>query len=174
MSYSLTDRAKKFAAEKHAGQFRRATGEPYITHPEAVEKLLAEYKSSHHIDELCAAAYLHDTLEDTDATIEELDREFGSLVASLVYELTNDAAVRAGFEDKEAYMNAKLLFMTPYALDIKLCDILANLIDSPTSSQRQWLRHRYEFLFGNGQLPRKLTATQIRILDRIGRELELV
>ncbi len=72
--------AYKFGAAAHEGQTRR-TGEPYITHPVAVAQELADM----HLDsEAIMAAILHDTVEDTDATLAEIEEQFGNEVALLV------------------------------------------------------------------------------------------
>ncbi len=72
--------AYKFGAAAHEGQTRK-TGEPYITHPVAVAQELAEM----HLDsEAIMAAILHDTVEDTDATLAEIEQQFGNEVALLV------------------------------------------------------------------------------------------
>jgi len=72
--------AYEFGAEAHAGQSRK-TGEPYITHPVAVAQELAEM----HLDaQAITAAILHDTVEDTSATLDDIAERFGSEVALLV------------------------------------------------------------------------------------------
>jgi guanosine-3',5'-bis(diphosphate) 3'-pyrophosphohydrolase len=81
--------ALDYATQAHAGQ-TRSGGEPYIGHPVRVANTIQKYKQSHNIDALIAAAYLHDTIEDTDTTHEALQDLFGGLVASLVLELTSD------------------------------------------------------------------------------------
>lgn len=123
--------AIQFANEKHAGQVRKGSGIPYISHPIAVSYLVAAYKSSRHLVALLVAAILHDCLEDTDATFEEIARRFGPMVASLVQELKNDdeEIARVG---KLAYHTKKMLGMSSYALVIKLCDRLHNISDNPT------------------------------------------
>ena len=74
------NRAYEFGAAAHEGQTRK-TGEPYISHPVAVAQSLAEmYLDS----EAVMAAILHDTVEDTDATLEQIEENFGSEVALLV------------------------------------------------------------------------------------------
>ena len=73
-------RAYEFAKEAHEGQFRRS-GEPYIIHPVAVAKILAGLHMDH---ETLMAALLHDVIEDTAATKEQLTEHFGSAVAELV------------------------------------------------------------------------------------------
>ena len=78
---SLLDRAIVFAVRAHAGTERRGKGFPYIVHPmEAVEIVATITRDQ----ELLAAAVLHDTVEDTDVTIEQIQAEFGDRVASFV------------------------------------------------------------------------------------------
>ena len=78
---SLLDRAIIFAVRAHAGTERRGKGFPYIVHPmEAVEIVATMTKDQ----ELLAAAVLHDTVEDTDTTVEQIREEFGDRIASLV------------------------------------------------------------------------------------------
>ncbi len=80
----LLERAYIFAREKHEGQYR-ASGEPYIIHPIEVAKLLTVLK----VDvETLAAALLHDVLEDTDTTYDQLVKYFGERVAKLVFGVT--------------------------------------------------------------------------------------
>ena len=81
-----------FATEQHDGQVRRGTDLPYITHPIAVSYIVAQFKRSRHLSELVAAAILHDVLEDTATSFADLAARFTPLVASLVHELTSDAA----------------------------------------------------------------------------------
>ncbi|TWT25848.1 HD domain-containing protein [Planomicrobium sp. CPCC 101110] len=77
----LTDNAIQFAAIKHAGQVRKSTNIPYITHPFAVAMMLQAERQP---EEVVAAGLLHDTLEDTDTTKEELLELFGEKVYRLV------------------------------------------------------------------------------------------
>lgn len=77
----LIEKAIKFAAKAHEGQVRKATDIPYITHPFAVGLLLQQANCS---KEVIAAGILHDTIEDTSVTYEQLIEEFGQKVANLV------------------------------------------------------------------------------------------
>lgn len=77
----LIRKAIDFAAKAHLGQVRKGTDLPYITHPFNVGLILV---SAGCPEPVCAAGFLHDTLEDTDATDEELTREFGQEIAGLV------------------------------------------------------------------------------------------
>ena len=77
----LLDRAIVFAVRAHAGTERRGKGFPYIVHPMEAMEIVATMTRD---QELLAAAALHDTVEDTDVTIEQIQAEFGDRVASLV------------------------------------------------------------------------------------------
>src|SRR5262245_40101746 len=90
---ALVMRALEFAAKKHSTQRRKdADASPYINHPIALMHVLC-------IDGgitdpvILAAAALHDTIEDTETTGEELEREFGSAIASIVAEMTDDKSL---------------------------------------------------------------------------------
>lgn len=78
---TLIEKAIVFAAVAHDGQKRKSSHIPYITHPYAVGMLLLKENCS---EETVAAGILHDTLEDTDVTYEEIEKEFGEKVAKLV------------------------------------------------------------------------------------------
>jgi (p)ppGpp synthase/HD superfamily hydrolase len=73
--------AVRFAAEAHSGQFRKGSRVPYLVHPLNVAKILLDHGCPDH---LAIAGLLHDTVEDTDATIEEIRTIFGDTVARLV------------------------------------------------------------------------------------------
>jgi len=78
---SLLDRAIVFAVRAHAGTERRGKGFPYIVHPMEAMEIVATMTAD---QELLAAAVLHDTVEDTDVTLEQIRAEFGERVAALV------------------------------------------------------------------------------------------
>ena len=78
---SLLDRAIMFAVKAHAGTERRGKGFPYIVHPMEAVEIVATITPD---QELLAAAALHDTVEDTDVTIDHIRAEFGDRIASLV------------------------------------------------------------------------------------------
>ena len=81
LNTDLLDRAVVFAVRAHAGTERRGKGFPYIVHPMEAVEIVATMTND---PELLAAAVLHDTVEDTDVTVEQLRAEFGERVASLV------------------------------------------------------------------------------------------
>lgn len=155
-------KAIRLAEAWHAGQVRKGSNLPYVTHPVAVSYLLAKYKLSHRLEELLVAAILHDVMEDCGVSYEELEREFGTLVASLVQELTNDPAeiARVG---KLEYQSAKLLTMSSWGLVLKLVDRLNNISDQPTAK----MIHDTLELMARLRTYRPLTRTQQRIVADI-------
>ena len=78
---TLFDKAVLFAVRAHAGTERRGKGCPYISHPMEAAEIVATITPD---PELLAAAILHDTVEDTSVTVEDIRREFGDRIASLV------------------------------------------------------------------------------------------
>lgn len=78
----LLDRAIIFAVHAHHNTERRGKGFPYIVHPMEAVEIVSTITSD---QELLAAAALHDTIEDTDVTVEDIRREFGDRVADLVH-----------------------------------------------------------------------------------------
>lgn len=77
----MIEKAFQFALAKHEGHYRKGTNIPYITHPFAVGMILKHHQYS---DKIVAAGILHDTLEDTDTTQDELLKQFGQEVLELV------------------------------------------------------------------------------------------
>ena len=120
-------RAYDLAHRQHMGQFRKS-GEPYITHPLAVALVLAEYGLDR---DTIVAGILHDTVEDTDLTLEEVENDFGSDVAALIDGVTKLDRVR--FRSKESAQAATIRKMVVAmaqdvrVLLIKLADRLHNL-----------------------------------------------
>ena len=80
---TLLDRAIEFAVHAHAGTERRGKGFPYIVHPMEAMEIVSTITAD---QELLAAAALHDTIEDTDVTVEDIRAQFGDRVATLVEE----------------------------------------------------------------------------------------
>ena len=119
------EKAKERAIEKHKLQWRKFSNEPYHAHPLRVAKTVMKYTRN---ADIIAAAYLHDTVEDTKTTYEELDAEFRPKVSNIVKELTS---IPADLEKvgKTAYLIKKMNSMSPEALLIKLADRLDNLGD---------------------------------------------
>lgn len=163
-----SEEALQYATQAHAGQ-TRAGGDPYITHPMRVADHIKQYKKSHNLDALISAAYLHDTVEDTDTTHEALHDLFGGLVASLVKELTSDPE-QIKQMGKAQYLAHKMAAMSSYALVIKLADRLDNVKDITTARTPQW-RQKYknetEHILNYIEKTRALSGTHQKLIGLI-------
>jgi guanosine-3',5'-bis(diphosphate) 3'-pyrophosphohydrolase len=137
--------ATLFAADKHRGQKRKdAQKTPYINHPIYVVNLMAGVGGITDI-ELLQAGMLHDTVEDTDATPEEIETHFGYTVRSLVMEVTDDKSLEKQERKRRQIERAPRL--SPRAKIIKLADKIANLTDILTSPPAHWpLERRQQYL----------------------------
>lgn len=139
-SAEAEQRALEFATTKHSGQSRRNSGEPYVNHPIRVASTVRELCGVEESREcgMYIAALLHDTLEDTDATKEEIVEQFGKEVYWLVHALTNDKELIKGI-GKTAYLRDKVANMSTASLFIKACDRLDNITDiKPADSGDKW------------------------------------
>lgn len=161
----LVLKAHRFSDAKHAGQVRKGSGHPYASHPLAVSYIVAAFKQSKRLEEILCACILHDTLEDTDTTFQELAAEFTPLVASLVLELTNDPEQVAQLGKLE-YQKKKLVGLSSYGLVIKLADRLHNIRDSPSLSMVEDTVKLMLHL----RMKRNLTKPQTLLLVEIERE----
>lgn len=136
-----------FAKCKHDEiyQTRKGTGVPYFIHPKGVALIVL--KNGGNTDQI-KAALLHDTLEDTHTSDEELRVCFGEHVQSLVRELTNQR-YKIDEIGKEAYMTEKLMKLSNEALLVKLADMLYNLNDHPTEAQEVRMLHNISALIAD-------------------------
>lgn len=164
---STSENALEFAKKMHSGQYR-CDGTEYITHPMRVADYVSSFKESKDMETLLASAYLHDTLEDTSATYYDLVSNFGSQVASVVLELTNDEDLKREL-GKTKYLEIKMKNMSSWALVIKLCDRLDNVSD--LKDRDECFRNKYaretaeilDYLLNN----RELSSTHLCIIKRI-------
>ncbi len=125
----LVEKARRYATSAHAriGQFRKYTLQPYDVHLRAVARLVASVSGDH---ALVAASWLHDTVEDTPATFEELEQEFGADVVNLVKELTDVSKPGDGNRAaRKAIDRQHIALASPRAKTIKLADLLDNCED---------------------------------------------
>ncbi len=137
--------AAHFAARKHRHQRRKdAEASPYINHPIGVATLLAQ--EAEITDVVCLqAALLHDTIEDTDATADELEALFGSEVLQVVCEVTDDKSLPQAERKRRQVAHAPDL--SPRARLIRLADKISNLRDlSPTAPTGWSLDRKREYL----------------------------
>lgn len=165
----LTDiekRAWEYAKLKHHGVFRKFQGASYFEgHVAKVFGLLKQVDTD---PTLGCAALLHDTIEDTDATWEDIKEIFGKRVANFVQELTSDEE-KINLKGKKDYLLDKMVEMSDGALLIKLCDRLQNISDSYNASER--FRDNYyketRYIIDSLKKERRLNRKQMRIVQQI-------
>jgi guanosine-3',5'-bis(diphosphate) 3'-pyrophosphohydrolase len=141
---ALLFRALAFAAHKHRDQRRKdAEASPYINHPIALAEVLAG-EGGVADPEVLAAALLHDTIEDTDTSLEELRREFGGRVAAMVAEVTDDKNLPKA--ERKRLQIEHAAGISPGAKLVKLADKICNLRDVSDRPPAQWdLQRRQEY-----------------------------
>jgi guanosine-3',5'-bis(diphosphate) 3'-pyrophosphohydrolase len=169
---ALVLKAAAFAAEKHRDQRRKDRhATPYINHPIALAQILA-VEGDVQDAEVIAAAILHDTIEDTNTTEDELRRVFGETIASMVAEVTDDTTA-----DKKTRKNLQIQH-APHLSDgaklVKLADKIANLRDMAHNPPHDWgTVRRREYFDWAGQVIDGLRGTHAALearFDEIVRE----
>lgn len=120
---NIIEKAMEFAAVKHEGQFRKGTNIPYIIHPFGVAFILQKGKQS---DEVIAAGLLHDTLEDTDTTEDELREYFGEEILKLV-KAASEPDKSLSWEERKQHTIAELPNRSNEELAVIIADKLHNL-----------------------------------------------
>lgn len=137
-------RACSFAADKHRDQRRKDAGAtPYINHPLEVAGLLADHGVTD--VEVLMAAVLHDTIEDTDATAEEVEAHFGPRVRRIVEEVTDDKSLNWKARKETQIVNAKNA--SSQAKLVKIADKICNLRDLKQRPPKGWDRARCDRYF---------------------------
>jgi guanosine-3',5'-bis(diphosphate) 3'-pyrophosphohydrolase len=134
----LLQKAMSFALAKHSGQTRKSWRVPYVFHVMDVTYQLGKLGIEDEIT-LCSAV-LHDTLEDTETTYNELIDNFGDQVATLVCELTCLVS-----DDKEKYIQSfgHIDYTTTSALVIKLADRTCNIQDCIAAGKHKWAKNMF-------------------------------
>jgi len=119
-------KAIQFATMAHAGQTRKYTDEPFIMHPLRVAEKVQPFAFS---DDMVVAAVLHDTVEDTQVTIEEIHQEFGKIVGIIVGQLTNKSKLMKDKNRRERKIIdvAQAADMNVISQIIRLADMADNL-----------------------------------------------
>jgi GTP diphosphokinase / guanosine-3',5'-bis(diphosphate) 3'-diphosphatase len=137
--------AASFAAKKHANQRRKGeTAEPYINHPLEAANILAGVGGVTDPD-ILAAALLHDTVEDTGTTAEEIAQTFGRRVCDFVTEVTDDKSLPKDVRKEKQVEHAPHL--STGAKQIKLADKISNISDITNNPPRDWsMQRRIEYV----------------------------
>jgi len=154
-----------FAADKHRRQRRKdAEASPYINHPIALARVLTvEAGLSDPL--LLAAAVLHDTLEDTETTYEELRERFGAAVASTVLEVSDDKTLPK--EERKRLQIEHAAHISRRAKLVKLADKICNVRDVASSPPHGWpLERRREYFDWAKAVVDRMRGTQ-RKLERL-------
>jgi guanosine-3',5'-bis(diphosphate) 3'-pyrophosphohydrolase len=137
--------AVAFAADKHRNQRRKdAEASPYINHPIALANVLANEGGVQDVTVLCAAV-LHDTIEDTETTADELRALFGDQVAAVVLEVTDDKSLDKAQRKQLQIEHAA--HCSPQAKLVKLADKICNLRDLVASPPADWSAERKQAYF---------------------------
>ena len=158
----VLSKAYYFAKEAHKGQ-KRASGEEYFTHPCAVAEILIGLGMDYYT---IAAAFLHDVIEDTPVTEEDIRREFGETVLTLVMGVTKLDKIEFKSHEEEQAENFKKIFVSMAkdirVIIIKLADRLHNMRSLNFLSQERQLRMAHETLEIYAPLAGRLGISQIK------------
>ena len=138
---SIISTATEFATKAHNGQYRKYTGEPYVTHPLEVCFRLSTFMSN---EAVLAAAILHDTVEDTDATIEQINDLFGEEVASYVWYLTKPPTFVGNRAHRKNLCSDRLRQAPKLARLIKVFDLWHNSESIRVHDPKFWLTFKQE------------------------------
>lgn len=128
---SIILEAARFAKAKHFGVFRKHSNQPYIVHPARVAGVISYLPNS--TEEMVAAAWLHDVVEDCDVSHHEIFIKFGHYVSNLVAELTNPSKLYPNWprRKRKALDLEHARAMHKEAKMIKMVDRIDNLLDYP-------------------------------------------
>ncbi len=137
---SLVVRALAFAAEKHRDQRRKdRVASPYINHPIALTNILLNEGGVGEVDVRCAAL-LHDTVEDTETTPDELERHFGARIRAIVLEVSDDRSLPKAERKQRQIEHASSI--SREAKLVKLADKISNVRDLAHSPPADWTEER--------------------------------
>ncbi|MBO5955497.1 MAG: bifunctional (p)ppGpp synthetase/guanosine-3',5'-bis(diphosphate) 3'-pyrophosphohydrolase [Clostridia bacterium] len=172
----LVSKAFNYAKEKHEGQLR-VSGEPFFTHPIAVANILADMELD---SSSVAAALLHDVVEDTDVTDEDITREFGETIALLVAGVTKLGKIAYTSNEDQQIENLRKMFLAMArdvrVIVIKLADRLHNmrtLKSMPEHKQREKARETLEVFaplahrLGMSKIKMELEDLSLKYIDPI-------
>lgn len=142
---SLLVRATAFAAHKHKDQRRKdEASSPYINHPVSLADVLVHEGRVHDVNTI-AAALLHDTIEDTETTAEEVEAQFGVTIRSIVEEVTDDKSL-GRIACKQMQID-RAPFLSTQARAVKLADKICNLRDVVVNPPAGWDLQRRQGYF---------------------------
>jgi len=161
----LVLKAVEFAAHKHTNQRRKdARASPYINHPIALAQILRDEGG---VDDpvVIAAALLHDTVEDTETSYQELRGQFGARVADIIAEVTDTKWLQKG--SRKRLQISKASKASEGARLVKLADKIANLRDIIASPPADWsLTRKREYFDWAKQVVDHVRGTNLKLERR--------
>lgn len=159
---SLMLRALAFAARKHSDQRRKgASASPYINHPIALATVLCSEGGVSDVRVICGAL-LHDTVEDTQTTPQELEEHFGAEIRHIVAEVTDDKSLPKA-ERKELQIQ-HAAHSSPEAKLVKLADKICNLRELVDDPPKDWdLRRQKEYFDWAKEVGKQLRGTNSKL-----------
>ena len=164
----MLDEVLKFATTAHGDQKRKYTNDPYIVHPIAVSEIV---KTVAHTDEMVAAALLHDVVEDTPVTIDEIKDKFGSKVAELVGWLTDISRPEDGNRKTRKTLDREHSAEAPAdAQTIKLADLIHNTKSIEKHDPHFWKVYKQEKIALLGVLTKGDPALRKIAQEQVGGE----
>jgi HD superfamily phosphodiesterase len=176
---SILERAEALAEHAHRGQVRKGTSDPYVDHPRAVARIVADAGGG---DEPVAAALLHDVVEDAGVPIADIERDFGAVVARAVRDLSEDKSRTWEARKRHTLLELPRL-ESPSAL-VALADKLDNLrrlhgeaeahgallwerFNAPFTRQRRYYRSLGHAFEARADLPTGLVAELRTLVDAL-------
>ena len=158
----LEDIAKNIAEKWHKGQYRKDNKTPYIVHPKNVVKLLKLWGVDN--DEQFAVAWMHDLLEDTEISKNDILKIFGSKVLKDIEILSNDKT-----KDKQEWLNDLADKAEDYIIIIKMADRISNVYDFLNSGNTKYAE---EYLHKADKIIRKLKKNKSVISQKVQKSVK--
>jgi guanosine-3',5'-bis(diphosphate) 3'-pyrophosphohydrolase len=161
--------AIRFAAERHRDDRRKGqTAAPYINHPIAVAEQLAAHGLGDDLD-LLMAAVLHDVIEDTDASFEDVRSQFGPRVAGIVQEVSDDKSIEK--EERRQLVVDTIAHKSRAARLVKLSDLIANVHDVVHHPPQWTLERKLNYLRWAEQIAAAVVGTHAGLETVLAGEL---
>lgn len=160
----MTNEFLEFATQKHQGQVRKYTNEPYINHPINVANIFEEMKNKEPLfvfseyresflslcDRLKNISYLHDVVEDTDTTLDEIKEKFGDYYAHCVKFLTNISTKEDGNRKQRKEKDLQHILSGPMdSILVKIADVIDNckdIVQKDIDFAKVYLNEKYKFM----------------------------